>query len=720
MISRWEIFFCLDGRNHKNPLYQGKTMFTWLQIRKHRLVKIGCCLFYILSPLLQHPGVFADPPPGYYDSTAGLTGASLRQALHDIIDDHTRVSYSNSVRDILKEADQDPDNTSNILDIYKNESHSKSADGNTWNIEHSWPKSYGFPNNNDCNYPYSDCHHLFACDSSYNSSRGNNPYDNCLSDCEQKPVTGFPNLFNLRSGSGSTGTWEVWEHRKGDVARALFYLDVRYEGGTHGETSCEEPDLILTDNRSYIQASDINYSPAYMGILSTLLKWHALDPVDDKERHRNDVVYGYQGNRNPFIDHPKWVEEIWEIVTPTPTATPVIGIGEGDIVLNEIDYDDPGLDSQSFIELKNISGKYIDLSDLEIIGISQGSTTYCTYCLEEHLLSHGEYWVLGTADDSDEVSGYIDETMKSVSSIQNGDNDGIYLRLADGTGTIIDSVSYEGATSHPIGSSDSGNAGEDDSGSDFKSLSRVPDGVDTNDNASDFTFKDATPGEPNSAPTPTPTASPTSSSSPTPTPTTTPEINIDPGDIILNEIDYDNPGIDMESFIELKNASEKSINLSFLEIMGFNSNTPETPEYFSYQLGSQLLAPDEYWVLGTRDDSSSVTAFLDETMHGVRSLQNGPDDGIFLRLRDIPGMIIDSVSYEGEGGHPEGSPDSGDAGSDSTAEVGISLSRLPDGRDTGRNDEDFSRGRASPGKPNEGLPTPTPTPGFLPTGLIIH
>ncbi len=115
----------------------------------------------------------------------------------------------------------------------------------------------------------------------------------------------YPGNSNWRTGSGPNGTWETWIGRRGDVARALFYMDVRYEGGTHGDTGFAEPDLILTDDEDLIVVTD---GPiAYMGILSVLLQWHVEDPVDDLERDRNDVVFSFQENRNPFIDHPEWV-----------------------------------------------------------------------------------------------------------------------------------------------------------------------------------------------------------------------------------------------------------------------------------------------------------------------------------------------------------------------------------------------------------------------------
>jgi hypothetical protein len=89
----------------------------------------------------------------------------------------------------------------------------------------------------------------------------------------------------------------------------MFYMDVRYEGGTHSVTGFAEPDLRLTDDRALISASNTgsNTSIAYMGILSVLLAWHQSDPPDAEELRRNDVVFGAQGNRNPFVDHPEWV-----------------------------------------------------------------------------------------------------------------------------------------------------------------------------------------------------------------------------------------------------------------------------------------------------------------------------------------------------------------------------------------------------------------------------
>ena len=100
------------------------------------------------------------------------------------------------------------------------------------------------------------------------------------------------------------------------MARAMMYMDLRYEGGTHGVTGATEPDLVLTDNVTLIDQSNTgeNEPLAYMGYLSTLLQWHTEDPVDAVEIQHQETVAAFQGNRNPFIDHPEWVECVFQSV----------------------------------------------------------------------------------------------------------------------------------------------------------------------------------------------------------------------------------------------------------------------------------------------------------------------------------------------------------------------------------------------------------------------
>jgi len=262
------------------------------------------------------PEPVVDPPWGtYYDSADPSSDTALRLSLHEIIDDHLYFPYSSQgaidTRDILELADEDPADAQRILDVYRNASYPKGDSAALeYNREHVWPQSL-LPDGAD-RYPHTDCHHLFLCDAGYNSSRSNLPFDSCGPGCSERPTeynngrgggTGqYPGNSNWRQSDG----WEAWVGRRGDVARALLYMDVRYEGGTHGVTAHAEPDLVLTDDRDLIVTSEPSDTVAYMGMLSTLLRWHCADPPSPDEVHHHDVVYSHQGNRNPFVDHPEW------------------------------------------------------------------------------------------------------------------------------------------------------------------------------------------------------------------------------------------------------------------------------------------------------------------------------------------------------------------------------------------------------------------------------
>lgn len=278
----------------------------------------------------------AQAPPGYYSSLNYASPATLRASLHAIIDDHTKIPYTASTLDtwdVLESADQDPANASRILDVYRNRSYAKAGGGNAnYDREHTWPKSYGFPNDGVDNYPYSDCHALRLCDSSYNGSRSNKPFEDCTASATEYPIenggTGvFPGNSNWSTGSFTAGKWQIWRDRRGDVARAQFYLDVRYAGGVHGVTGYAEPDLVLTDDRALMDSSNTgnNEPVGYMGRLSTLLAWHFADPPDAGEMRRNDIVFANQGNRNPFVDKPELAAILWN--RPWPGAFTVYGTG---------------------------------------------------------------------------------------------------------------------------------------------------------------------------------------------------------------------------------------------------------------------------------------------------------------------------------------------------------------------------------------------------------
>lgn len=278
----------------------------------------------------------------YYDSVDASSCVALRSTLHDVIDDHTFFPYTASVTDtwdILEQADQDPMDPTRIVDVYRNASYAKAGGGNTnYNREHTWPNSYGY-NDRINDHAYTDAQMLYLANSTYNSTRSNIPYADCSSliGCAVVPTDttngrgGGPQVYPGEHNwfSNSLDSFEVWAGRKGDVARAVLYMDIRYEGGTHGITGQPEPDLILTDERALIQTTPggVFSSVGYMGLKSTLLAWHAADPPDSAEQLRNELVYSYQGNRNPFIDHPEWVACLHTCDCPTAPPNEIFANG---------------------------------------------------------------------------------------------------------------------------------------------------------------------------------------------------------------------------------------------------------------------------------------------------------------------------------------------------------------------------------------------------------
>lgn len=235
-------------------------------------------------------GALAQAPEGYYDQAEDLTGEQLKKELHRIVRNHRVRTYSEFRDVILPDLDEDPNNAENIILFYKNSSIPKEdfANGNDgWNREHTWPSSHGF--SNDADTAYTDVHNLRPSDASVNASKSNKDF-NDVEHIEENEEGEAPETYT------TDDFWEPRDEIKGDVARILFYMDIRYES--------ERLNLQLKDRISFS-------SDPELGVLYTLIKWHELDPVDDAERERHEGAFGYQENRNPFIDHPEWVASIW-------------------------------------------------------------------------------------------------------------------------------------------------------------------------------------------------------------------------------------------------------------------------------------------------------------------------------------------------------------------------------------------------------------------------
>ncbi|MEM5566753.1 endonuclease [Psychroserpens sp. AS72] len=297
--------------------------------------------------------VTSTQPNSYYNSLDGLADDDLRQALQDIIADPTivRAQTYADVLDILVEADENPLHSNQVWLVYKEIGRSKldvqsSSDNfEKWNREHTYPRSRGgfFDIEEDeiadgrdvfwttkadsLRHGNSDAHALRSADAIENSTRNNKHY-------------GDPVLGGYEGPAGTAGSFY------GDVARSVLYMEIRYNG------------------LSVINGYPEN-GPGELGDLATLLDWHRNDPPDDFEMNRNNVVYTWQFNRNPFIDQPDLVEYIW--------GTNVGQIWDQELSVTDFDenqikvYPNPttntitikGLNAQADLQVFSIEGKLL-------------------------------------------------------------------------------------------------------------------------------------------------------------------------------------------------------------------------------------------------------------------------------------------------------------------------------------------------------------------------
>lgn len=267
-------------------------------------------LIGLLVLVFSASGLLAQPLT-YYNGIDGLSGTALHDALHARIKNHTQYDYT-TAKQILKQADEDPANPANLILIYTGWSIPKAnfatyVDSvDYWNREHVWAKSHGdFGTDPGAG---TDCHHLKPVDVTVNEQRSYKDFDN-----------GGTAVFDAGLATGCKTDADSWEPRdqdKGDIARMILYMDVRYDGGVNSFGDVE-PQLEVVDQVD-------TYPYPRHGKLSTLLQWNLQDPPDAFERRRNDVVANWQNNRNPFIDYPELAEYIWSGQVPGPvTINPV-------------------------------------------------------------------------------------------------------------------------------------------------------------------------------------------------------------------------------------------------------------------------------------------------------------------------------------------------------------------------------------------------------------
>jgi endonuclease I len=262
--------------------------------------------FGILLSTLALPGQTSYPTPaGYYSGVDNRDLDNLRAALNNVTEWDSRlgpIGYdpSNNTAGYMRAIDEDENNTANMLMLYTDQTLPKgsfgTSGGTVWNREHTWPQSYG----TDTEPARSDLHALFPAHANVNSQRSNYAFS-------YVPVGGSSLAQAPQSfASESQRRFEPWDADKGRIARALFYMDIRYEGQN------SVGDLNLADRP--------NSGTRTMGLLSDLLAWNRMFAVDEWERKRNHFIYWgvsfggrsfRQGNRNPFIDFPDLADAIY-------------------------------------------------------------------------------------------------------------------------------------------------------------------------------------------------------------------------------------------------------------------------------------------------------------------------------------------------------------------------------------------------------------------------
>lgn len=224
-------------------------------------------------------------PEGYYKRVnLNDDPEVIKETLGQIISaNYVKHSYKEN-NTVLKYTDPDPKGSGKAICIYSG----RALESGAWNKEHVWAKSHGFPN--ESYEPYCDAHHLRPSTTKINSTRSNKDFG--------EVPNATPDAYGNKTNND---LFEPRDEVKGDIARMMFYMETRYGSNT-------KYNLKLVNSQT-TSASDLN---GRFGNLETLIKWHYDDPVSKEEIYRNNVIFdNYQHNRNPYIDHPEYVDYVY-------------------------------------------------------------------------------------------------------------------------------------------------------------------------------------------------------------------------------------------------------------------------------------------------------------------------------------------------------------------------------------------------------------------------
>lgn len=284
--------------------------------------------FIFLSVLLfVSPFSFSEPLAShlnsYYKTALNKSGPALENALHDIVDNHKVIQYTRPRNTAFNGSNLDvwealaftdsgcgerlsPDCDSVML-LYLNEPrlvdlrNSGTSHPNSWDREHVWPTSYGFPESRKA--AYTDLHHLRPADREINAAKSDLVFGVGGKPVKDTDGATLSRLTGAKTDS-TNGTFEPTDVSKGQVARMIFYMAVRYGPEDIGGYEKMTLDLDVVPGKG-------SKSSGQIGDLCVLLNWNSAFPPSMYEKQRNDRIQLIQGNRNPFIDIPDFANAIW-------------------------------------------------------------------------------------------------------------------------------------------------------------------------------------------------------------------------------------------------------------------------------------------------------------------------------------------------------------------------------------------------------------------------
>ncbi len=295
-------------------------------------------IFLILA--CAFTSVFAQVPANYYNSAIGLQGYGLKTQLKNIISNgHVNQGYGELYNGyITTDTDNYYENDGTVLDMYSenpngtdpynythgnNQCGNQSSEGDCYNREHLMPQSWY----NSASPMVADIHHVVPSDGRVNNFRGHLPFGE-VSNPDFTSLNGSKRGQNTISGYSGT-VFEPIDEFKGDIARIYFYMATRYQNEIASWEDANDGSLPTFDGSSDQVFED--------WVLNMLITWHTNDPVSQREIDRNNAAYDYQGNANPFISNPEWVNLVWNPVPDTENPTQPTNLAASNITHNSVD-----------------------------------------------------------------------------------------------------------------------------------------------------------------------------------------------------------------------------------------------------------------------------------------------------------------------------------------------------------------------------------------------